>query len=470
MGRWVGVLVAVSVGLNGPATAQSGPISPADVLPPPSAPALGEPPPEPSSGSGPGRQPPPVLGAPVLGAPVSPAAAEPSPTRPSETGLAPARTGRPVVRPAGGPDEPTEPPVRRAVLGPPETAGRPIPTQALTVRPAVGSRSSDRDPLDELLARRPTGHHDPANTSLPSTPVRDRTTGFGERLGDALAELVGRRQDWFRSDHIFDGFISPVTNPFLFEDPRSLTELRPQFVYQKIPGRNREFRGGDVWFFGGQLRLAFTDRLSFVVHKLGGLSLSPGRFSAFPDEVGFAELWLGPKYTFLREEETGSVLAGGLQFQLPVGSANVFQNTGSLSLVPYLSYAQAFGSEWRVGGVNTLLGTGYAFSTGNQRSDYYYLSAHIDWDVLHGHKFYPLLELNWLVHTTNGRTRPFDSEGRDLFNFGGQARGTGLLTVAFGARYKILEAAQLGGAFELPVAGARHLFDYRFTFDVIFRY
>src|SRR5262249_25617678 len=40
----------------------------------------------------------------------------------------------------------------------------------------------------------------------------------------------------FQSDHCFDQFISPVTNPFLFEDPRSLTEVRPIFMYQRIPG------------------------------------------------------------------------------------------------------------------------------------------------------------------------------------------------------------------------------------------
>ena len=36
----------------------------------------------------------------------------------------------------------------------------------------------------------------------------------------------------FQSDHCFDSFISPVTNPFLFEDPRSLTEVRPIFMIQ----------------------------------------------------------------------------------------------------------------------------------------------------------------------------------------------------------------------------------------------
>jgi hypothetical protein len=79
------------------------------------------------------------------------------------------------------------------------------------------------------------------------------------------------------------------------------------------------------------------------------------------------------------------------------------------------------------------------------------------------------MELNWVLNTTNGTSLPIGSEGRDLINFGGQAKH-GLLTAAFGARGKITERAQLGGAFEFPVAGPKDLFRYRFTVDFILRY
>jgi len=59
--------------------------------------------------------------------------------------------------------------------------------------------------------------------------------------------------------------------------------------------------------------------------------------------------------------------------------------------------------------------------------------------------------------------------GRDLINFGGQGKN-GLLTGAFGARYKITESAQVGTAFEFPFAGRKDLFQYRFTLDFILRY
>jgi len=78
--------------------------------------------------------------------------------------------------------------------------------------------------------------------------------------------------------------------------------------------------------------------------------------------------------------------------------------------------------------------------------------------------------LNWLIYTSNGNSRPIGAEGRDLINFGGQAKGDGMLTWAIGARYKISESAQIGGAFEIPIAGPRDVYSYRFTLDFILRY
>src|SRR5262249_22807621 len=50
----------------------------------------------------------------------------------------------------------------------------------------------------------------------------------------------------FQSDPAFPQFISPVSNPFYFEDPRALTEVRPIFIYQRTPNSTPIFRGSDV--------------------------------------------------------------------------------------------------------------------------------------------------------------------------------------------------------------------------------
>ena len=82
--------------------------------------------------------------------------------------------------------------------------------------------------------------------------------------------------------------------------------------------------------------------------------------------------------------------------------------------------------------VNRPVSTGYAFSTTAARSDYWYLSGHLDLDVLNCHHFYPLIEMNYYLMTKNGNTTNIGSEGRDLINFGGQASGKGMMTTAFG--------------------------------------
>ena len=71
--------------------------------------------------------------------------------------------------------------------------------------------------------------------------LRNQFPAFGETDRDRLA---------FQSDCAFDNFSSPITNPFLAEDPRSLTELHPLYLYQGIPSGQYLYRGGHLSFLG----------------------------------------------------------------------------------------------------------------------------------------------------------------------------------------------------------------------------
>lgn len=453
-GVWPAVLL-VAAWAAVPAAAQP-PLAPTGPPPGPAAPDPFTTPP-----STPVSRPEPVLGPPmpIRGQPVQPIT-DRTPAPPST--VTPAAAEAPAARGPG----------RSASLGAP-TAAAPIPAHVVEsagVRPAAGSEPKPADPLAELLGHRSSYSREGSTSSRDRNRDSDKTptARSSEKWGEKLEGWLGHKEDWFRSDHCFDGFISPVTNPFLFEDPRSLTEVRPIYFYQKIPNGQPDFGGGRLTYFGLQGRLAVTERLSFVINKLGGVWFTSG--GGVPAGSGFAEVWLGPKYTFIRNEETGSLLAGGLQFQLPVGSTVAYQNTGSLSLVPWVTYGQNLFRENSWGSFNTLLGAGYAISTSKARSDYLTLSGHLDWDILNKHRFYPLVEMNYYLYTSNGSTTPVGAEGRDVVNFGGQAKGQGLLTVALGGRVKIVENVQAGAAFEFPIAGPRDLFRYRFTVDMIFRY
>ena len=207
------------------------------------------------------------------------------------------------------------------------------------------------------------------------------------------------------------------------------------------------------------------------MNKLGGIWLEPHyHILGFEDHAGFSELWLGPKYTFYRCEDTGTVAAAGLTFQIPAGSGRVYQDTGSLTLNPYASVAQTFGRS-SYGSFNFMNTTGLAVATDDKRTDYFYSSFHLDYNVLGMNKIYPLIEANWTHITEAGSALPLGFEGRDLINFGSTAvSGRDYLSLALGARYKFNECVQTGLAVGTPIVAPRDLYGYRVVFDMIFRY
>jgi hypothetical protein len=301
--------------------------------------------------------------------------------------------------------------------------------------------------------------------------TRDTIIGIPGAVGGLFQGGTGHAP--LQSDHCFDSFCSPVSNPFYFEDPRALTEVRPLLIFQRVPGANPYFQGGDIWFYGVQGRLAINDVFSVVINKLGAVTLQPhSQTHGITNDTGFAELSLGPKFTFFRNESSRTVMAAGLNFDMAIGSGGVFQNTGDLSLVPYFSIAQGFGKS-SYGSFNFMNTTGYSFATDNQRNDFFFSSFHLDYDVANLNKIFPLIELNWFAFTQNGGSNKFFGfEGRDLVNFGtGGIAGHQDLSLALGARYKFAEWFQIGAVVEFPlVSRDKGLMDYRLGFDLIFRY
>lgn len=68
------------------------------------------------------------------------------------------------------------------------------------------------------------------------------------------------------SERCFDDFISPMINFVFFEDPRTLTELRPVFASHNVPGA---VGGGSIQLYALQFRVALSDRLSLIATKDG---------------------------------------------------------------------------------------------------------------------------------------------------------------------------------------------------------
>jgi hypothetical protein len=95
------------------------------------------------------------------------------------------------------------------------------------------------------------------------------------------------------TDPAWAGFISPMTNPVFFEDPRTLTEARFIFIDHELPA----LAGGAIapsrlQVLAVQLRAAITEDLSIIATKDG--FIWPTALAPLDD--GWADVALGLKY------------------------------------------------------------------------------------------------------------------------------------------------------------------------------
>lgn len=263
-----------------------------------------------------------------------------------------------------------------------------------------------------------------------------------------------------------DGFVSPVSNPTLFEDPRVTTEVRPIFVYHEISDQFVS-QGGNAKVGAVQLRLAITDRLGFIATKDGYVWLEPER--VLPRKNGWANLAFGLKYNFLRDENWGVLGSGGLRYEVPSGDKDVFQGRGDGLLNPFLSAA------WAHNGLHVLGYTGGRLPISGNDTTFWDTSLHVDYAIS---RFYPLIEVNWIHALDGGRRLPIDQEGFDFFNLGARhASGRGVVTQVYGFRYRLIDdvsvSDRVGGidfgvAYETPLTDREDLFAWRVTTDLVF--
>ncbi len=267
------------------------------------------------------------------------------------------------------------------------------------------------------------------------------------------------------SDHCFDCFISPISNPLFFEDPRTLTEVRFIFVQHNLPGTAGGSLGGDAQYFALQIRAALTDRLSFIANKDGFIVLNT---DALADEEGFADVAAGLKYNLWWDLEKQSIWSAGFTYEIDLGDHDVLQGKGDGEIHLFLSGARTIfcNSHW-------MTGTGFRLPTDrNARSSMWYWSNHIDHEIFPS--VYGLLELNWFHWMGSGDGTSFGTtgfEGGDLFNLGSSGvSGNDIVTGAIGLRHKHSDALVMGVGFEFPLTDRRDILDNRIYADAIWRY
>ncbi len=140
---------------------------------------------------------------------------------------------------------------------------------------------------------------------------------------DAQAQGLRLSDILHKSDHCFDDFISPTTNPVWFEDPRTLTEVRALAVNHDLADAAA---GGDVQLYAAQIRLALTDRLSLVAAKDGYMVSN----NPLIDD-GWMDVAAGLKYNLYRDTYNGQLLSAGFAYSMPVGSSRTLQGNTFLN-------------------------------------------------------------------------------------------------------------------------------------------
>ncbi|MFO0869535.1 MAG: hypothetical protein U0935_11440 [Pirellulales bacterium] len=115
------------------------------------------------------------------------------------------------------------------------------------------------------------------------------------------------------SDQCFARYISPMTNPVFFEDPRTLTEVRFIFLNHVLPNR-APLVGGRAGA-GRADSPALTDRLSIIATKDG--FIFTGSDPVIMDD-GWADVNVGLKYNLWSDPDSQRLLSAGVTYELPM--------------------------------------------------------------------------------------------------------------------------------------------------------
>ncbi len=262
------------------------------------------------------------------------------------------------------------------------------------------------------------------------------------------------------SDCRFTPFISPMTNPVYFEDPRNLTEARVIFLNNQIPGA--VLGGGPVQLLATQLRVALTERLSVIATKDGYIFAG----SNAPDINGWANVNLGLKYVLFANAERQRLLSAGFRCEMPTGSYHALQgNSGTSQFDMFLTGGMQLGERSHV-----ISAAGFRLPADpNKQNEQFYWSVHFD-RRMQNRPIYGLLEFNW-YHWMSNVAGGLPVGGLDLYNFGSSGvAGTDIVTGAFGLKYKPRASIEMGVCWEVPLTARRDIMDNRITADLILRY
>lgn len=260
------------------------------------------------------------------------------------------------------------------------------------------------------------------------------------------------------TDHDFDRFISPMTNPVFFEDPRMLTEARFIFANHHLPDA---LTGDNIQLYALQLRARLTDNLSFIATKDGFfVSQSP-----IMDD-GWADLAAGLKLSLFTDPDAQFLLSTGFTYEIPSGQSRALQGNGDGEFNLFLT-----------GGAEVLPNVHWVSCGGirlpadrSAENQVAYWSNHFDYRLGES-RLYVFSETNWYHWVRDGKVFPLPVGGLDVINLGALGiAGTDVVSTAAGVKYKPLDNVEIGLVYEVPVSSHKDILQDRAGFDFIVRY
>ncbi len=272
------------------------------------------------------------------------------------------------------------------------------------------------------------------------------------------------------TDHCFDDFVSPMINFVFFEDPRTLTELRPIFVNHWVPSGigpgGAVSAGGSIQLYALQFRAALTDRLSLIAVKDGFIVDNTGGTLDTVLDDGWAAVTAGLKYNLLRDTSEGTLASAGFTYEIPMGSQKALQDVGDGEFHFFLTGGKRFLN----GDAHVLSSVGYRVPVDRDaQNTSIHWSNHFDYRVTK--RSYLFTEFAWWHWTDDAGTGLPQIAGQDLFNLTSTGiKGQDLLTQSVGVKFKPDANTEIGLAYEFPLTGFEDVISSRMMVDLIVRF
>jgi hypothetical protein len=226
------------------------------------------------------------------------------------------------------------------------------------------------------------------------------------------------------------------------------------------------FPDGDFQLYGPGITIALSERFAMGLSQGGYAAahftrnqraqlfpLDPlGRFRDV-ETGGVHQGWLNPggffQYTLIENVENQFLLTGGLRWEAPAGSHEIFQGHGPAHLAPYVTAGKEYGKY------HVLATVGYQFPAGPGSDVTRFFNANVHFDRQVFGWLYPLVEFNDIYHTTSvSFGLPTKRGFIDMDTF--EATGN-IVTLAAGANAVLVPAhVEIGAVYTTVIASQRN--------------